>query len=213
MEERHILGRVQRKELTVNAKIIVGPLPLLVLLTACSPGQMSPATADDETPETTRSSAPIERKEIEAAQAKWCAALIEIGKAGAGGGDAKAVAGQVLSSAYDYDSGTVLFKPTLTFGERTFRMTKPGALAYFVGGDPDFPDDKGFALKPWTKCRSEIAGVVENGDMAIAMGNVYLEAANGDKVMVDKTFGYRRTADGALKIVLHHSSLPYTPAK
>ena len=199
----------------MNAKIILGPLPLLVLLSACSPSQMSPATADDETPEAapTQPSAPIERKEIEAAQAKWCAALVEIGKAGAGDGDEKALAGQVLSSAYDYDSGTVLFKPTLTFGERTFRMTKPGALAYFVGGDPDFPEDKGFALKPWTKCRSEIAGVVENGDMAIAMGNVHLEAANGDKVMVDKTFGYRRSEDGDLKIVLHHSSLPYTPAK
>ncbi|MCX5744837.1 MAG: hypothetical protein NT062_20305 [Proteobacteria bacterium] len=47
--------------------------------------------------------------------------------------------------------------------------------------------------------------------MAIAMGNVYFRDAKGTEVKVDKTFGYRRDASGALKIVLHHSSLPYTP--
>jgi hypothetical protein len=31
--------------------------------------------------------------------------------------------------------------------------------------------------------------------------------------MVDKTFGYKRDATGALRIVLHHSSLPYSPSK
>jgi len=33
---------------------------------------------------------------------------------------------------------------------------------------------------------------------------------NGDVVKVDKSFGYRRAGDGSLKLVLHHSSLPYT---
>jgi len=31
----------------------------------------------------------------------------------------------------------------------------------------------------------------------------------GDAVKVDKSFGYRRGAGGSLKLVLHHSSLPY----
>jgi hypothetical protein len=30
--------------------------------------------------------------------------------------------------------------------------------------------------------------------------------------MVDKTFGYQRTDGGSLRIVLHHSSLPFQPA-
>jgi len=119
----------------------------------------------------------------------------------------------VLSKAYDYDAGIVLFKPTLTFGAQTFRPTKQGALAYFVGGDPSFPDDSGFALKQWVKCESKIVGVVVHGDMALAMGNVHLEDAKGSKVTVDKTFGYLRQDDGSLRIVLHHSSLPYVPAK
>ena len=119
----------------------------------------------------------------------------------------------MLSKAYDYDTGTVLFKPTLTFGAQTFRTTKQGALAYFVGGDSSYPDDSGFALKQWVKCEATIIGVVVHGDMALAMGNVHLEDAKGNKVTVDKSFGYLRGDDGSLRIVLHHSSLPYVPAK
>jgi hypothetical protein len=154
----------------------------------------------------------ITAPQIEAAQRAWCDALLEIGRAHATG-SAKAVADRVLATAYAYDRGTVLFKPTLTHSEHTFRLTKAGALAYFVGGDPAFPDDQGFALKPWVKCTPVIAGTFASGDTAIAMGNVYLEDGQGGKVMVDKTFGYQRTADGALQIVLHHSSLPYAPPK
>ena len=36
-----------------------------------------------------------------------------------------------------------------------------------------------------------------------------LTSKNGDVVKVDKSFGYKRAADGSLKLVLHHSSLPY----
>jgi hypothetical protein len=34
----------------------------------------------------------------------------------------------------------VLFKPTLTTGDQTFRTTHKGALSYFVGGDSSFRD-------------------------------------------------------------------------
>ena len=92
--------------------------------------------------------------EVNAAQQAWCDALVQIGKLKEEGGDYKAFASEVLSSAYNYDSGKVFFKPTLTFGDQTFRNDKKGALAYFIGGDPDYPNDKGFALKPWVKARS-----------------------------------------------------------
>ena len=136
-----------------------------------------------------------------------------IGKAGATGGDARGMASQVLSSAYNYDQGTVLFKPTLTHGAQTFRLDKAGAMAYFVGGDPAYANDNGFALKQWVNCEPKIVGVVTRGDMAVAMGNVHLTDVKGNQVKVDKTFGYVRGEDQNLKIVLHHSSLPYDPAK
>lgn len=55
-------------------------------------------------------------------------------------------ASAVLDAAYGYNIGPVLFKPTLTVVPQTFRPTKEGALAYFVGSDKDFPNDSGFAL-------------------------------------------------------------------
>ena len=47
----------------------------------------------------------------------------------------------------------MFFKPTLAYGANAFRSTKKGALSYFIGGDPDFAEDTGFALKRWVKVR------------------------------------------------------------
>lgn len=153
----------------------------------------------------------IDRTEVASAQRAWCDALLSISKASRTG-DPTPLAESVLSTAYDYDQGQVLFKPTLTHGEQTFRMTKRGALAYFVGGDSSYPDDSGFAKRPWVSCQPDLAEVISmSPDHAIAMGKVTLTDEKGTRVNVDKTFGYRRGADGKLRIVLHHSSLAYTP--
>lgn len=168
--------------------------------------------AKTTTPEAVSAGVAIDRAAIETAQRDWCRALVAIGAESTTGGDPAKLARDVLSAAYDYDHGTVLFKPTLTYGEQTFRLDKRGALSYFVGGDDMYPSDKGFARKPWVTCEPKVAGVVINGSFAVAMGNVYFTDSSGGKVMVDKTFGYLRGKDGQLRIVLHHSSLPYTPA-
>jgi hypothetical protein len=96
--------------------------------------------------------------EVNAAQQAWCDALVKIGKLKEEGGDYKAFAEQVLSDAYNYDNGKVFFKPTLAYGDQTFRNDKKGALAYFIGGDTAYPNDKGFALTPWVKARYDNAG-------------------------------------------------------
>ena len=154
--------------------------------------------------------------EVNAAEQAWCDAPIKIGKIKEEGGDYKAFANQVLSDAYNYDFGKVFFKPTLAFGEQTFRNNKKGALAYFVGGAPDYPNDKGFALKPWTKVTYDNAGdknegIQIYGSVAITMGNVYLTAKDGSEVMVDKTWVFKKGKDGKLRIIVHKSALPYNP--
>ena len=110
---------------------------------------------------------------------------------------------------------TLFFKPTLAYGHKAFRPTKQGALSYFVGGDPDFSEDTGFALKHWVKVwydnNTAENGIQIHGELAITMGNVYLVDAAGEKVMVDKTFVFRRCADGRLRLCVHKSALPYTP--
>lgn len=155
--------------------------------------------------------------EVNAAQQAWCDALVEIGKRKEEGGDYKAFAEQVLSEAYNYDSGKVFFKPTLAFGDQTFRNDKKGALAYFVGGDPDYPNDKGFALTPWVKARYDNAGEKNEGiqiygSVAITMGNVWVTGKDGkEEVMVDKTWVFKKGKDGKLRIIVHKSSLPFKP--
>lgn len=172
----------------------------------------SPAAADDHASKATAIYAPITESEVEAAQKAWCGALVAIATEydTKGHGSAKALAGQVLDGAYGYAMGPVLFKPTLTVSPQTFRTTRDGALAYFVGGDKAYASDTGFALKGWRKCETENAGIVITGNTAISMGNVSMWDSKGNMTKVDKTWGYTRGADGQLKIVLHHSSLPYT---
>lgn len=155
--------------------------------------------------------------EVNAAQQAWCDALVKIGQIKEEGGDYKAFAEKVLSDAYNYDYGKVFFKPTLAFGDQTFRNDKKGALAYFVGGDPDYPNDKGFALTPWVKARYDNAG--ENnegiqiyGSVAITMGNVWVTGKDGKEVMVDKTWVFRKGKDGKLRIIVHKSALPFKPS-
>jgi hypothetical protein len=156
-------------------------------------------------------------KEVNDAQQAWCDALVKIGKLKEEGGDYKAFAEQVLSDAYNYDSGKVFFKPTLAFGDQTFRNTKKGALAYFIGGDPAYPTDKGFALTPWVKARYDNAGEKNEGiqiygTVAITMGNVWVTDKNGKEVMVDKTWVFKKGKDGKLRIIVHKSALPYAPS-
>jgi len=154
--------------------------------------------------------------EVNAAQQAWCDALVKIGKMKEEGGDYKAFAEQVLSEAYNYDKGKVFFKPTLAYGDQTFRNDKKGALAYFVGGDPAYPNDKGFALNPWVKARYDNAGEKNEGiqiygSVAITMGNVWVTGKDGKEVMVDKTWVFRKGQDGKLRIIVHKSALPFSP--
>ncbi len=148
---------------------------------------------------------------IESAQEKWGDGLVKISKTHREGGDAKAVATEMLTTLYDFPKGKVLFKPTLTHGENTFRPSFDGALSYFVGGNDAFPEDSGFALNPFDKHRHDIDSFVVNGNVAIVMGHVYLTDPDGKEIMVDKTFAYRLDDDGNLRIITHHSSLPFNP--
>lgn len=151
---------------------------------------------------------PLTNQDVDAAQQAWCDGLLSIAKAHAEGRDYKPIAAAVLSNNYNYDYSIVLFNPTLTFGEQTFRMDREGAAAYFIGGNPKYPNDSGFALKPWVGCRYTNAGVLIDGDFAATMGNVYLTDAKGNVTMVDKFFAFRRGADGKLRIIVHKSAIP-----
>lgn len=153
----------------------------------------------------------LTESEVLAAQKAWGEALVAISREYETGGIDKArkLASTVLDKAYAYNLGPVLFKPTLTEAPQTFRTSKEGALAYFVGHDPKYPSDTGFALKGWRSVEIKNAALQIHGDTANTMGNVMITDKDGKVTTVDKTWTFKKTDDGAVRIVLHHSSLPY----
>jgi hypothetical protein len=154
----------------------------------------------------------ISESEVLAAQKAWGDALVAISTTYETKGldAAKVLAGKVIDAAYGYQFGAVLFKPTLTVAPQTFRTTRAGALAYFVGGDPAFPSDTGFAFKGWRKVEIKNAGIFISGNTATTMGNVLITDKDGKVTIVDKTWQFLKDDNGNLRIILHHSSLPFS---
>jgi len=154
---------------------------------------------------------PISDAEVARAQKIWGDGIVEIGNAYSNNGDYKAVAAEHVDTLYGYDEGAVLFKPTKAAADQ-FRLTEEDALSYFVGGVVE--EDNGFALQPWTAVRFENADIIADDDSALSMGNYFFtDGGTGKEVKVEFVFGYVRGDDGNLLINVHHSSLPYSPAK
>jgi len=156
---------------------------------------------------------PITDTDLAEARKIWGDALVAIAKAYEADGidGARAVAEGALDAAYGYNLGPVLFKPTLASGEKTFRPTREGALAYFVGHDDAYPLDSGFGIRGWREVTSQTSASFIEGDVAMWMGWVTMTDKDGQVTKVDKSWGYKKDTDGTLRIVLHHSSLPYQP--
>ncbi len=155
----------------------------------------------------------ITSEEMRMAREYWGAGKVAISKAFAEGGieAARKVAEAHIDALYGFNLGPVLFKPTMASGEQTFRPTKDGALAYFVGHSEDFPLDGGFAIQGWTSMESVTAAEFIEGKVGMWMGNIILTDKEGNVTKVDKSFGYKKDENGTLRIIQHHSSLPYEP--
>jgi len=153
----------------------------------------------------------INETELVKARTAWGDGLVAISRAydDKGIGEARNLAGSLLDSLYGFEFGPILFKPTLSGGAQTFRTDKDGTLSYFIGHNPEFPQDTGFGLKSWRDVQFETSTIFVEQDVAMWMGWVTFIDRAGDSVKVDKSFGYKRAGDGSLKLVLHHSSLPY----
>ena len=149
----------------------------------------------------------ITREGIEKAQQAWGEGIVAMASAHLEEGDYVGIARNHVETLYAYGLSTVLFKPTLAAVEQ-FRPTFEQALSYFVASNNACPEDKGFAIKGWTKVRFENTDIILDGSTALAMGNYFFTAPEGDEVKVEYTFGYVLDDAGALRINLHHSSMP-----
>ena len=162
--------------------------------------------------------APVTQAEVLACQANWAKAIKTISATYAQKGDYIGAAGEAAGLLYGYGHSNVLFKPTKAT-EHPFRPTGGEAMSYFVGGDVVengyVGEDAGFAInggKGWSDVVFTNHQIELTGPTAIAMGSyVFTDATTNDKVTVEYTFGYKRNADGKVRIFLHHSSVPYSP--
>ncbi len=151
----------------------------------------------------------ISLKDIENIQNEWGTNLVKIGSLKNDLKVCEKETEEMIARLYGFESGKVLFKPTKA-KDSQFRLNFEGAKSYFIGQNPNFSEDKGFALQPWTNVRFENASVILNENSAIAMGNYFFTETNGNEVKVEYTFGYFLDNNDNLKINLHHSSLPYS---
>jgi len=165
--------------------------------------------------------------EIQAAQQAWCAGLVAVSQANVQEGPVAMTAEAItmITNLYDYlDGGNVFFRPTLTEGDGTFRPTFNSALSYFVGSEnvtwpggtvpTEYQNDDGFAKNnitaaTFTNTSTQYATFQIFGNIGITMGNVTL-TVGGAPIVVDKTFIFRKNAQGNLKIILHKSALSNT---
>ncbi|MCG8698181.1 MAG: hypothetical protein MI922_09015 [Bacteroidales bacterium] len=151
----------------------------------------------------------IKTKIIET-QNKWAEGVVAIGGLMNNMDECKKAAKDFIKEMYAYEFTTVIFKPTKA-AEIQFRGTPESALSYFVGSNPNYSEDNGFALAPWKKIVFDNQGFIIDYDMLCASGNYYFTDSYDNTIKVEYTMGFIKDKNGKLKINLHHSSLPYSP--
>jgi len=139
-------------------------------------------------------------------QKEWASGIVKMGKLSNDRDSLESFTSNFLDKIYDFDN-QVLFKPTKAANEQ-FRNSKGSAYSYFIAGDNrECQEDNGFALSNWTEILFDNSNIIINEDIAIAMGN-YTFKNEASKIKVEYSFVYKNYGN-EIKIILHHSSLPY----
>lgn len=149
----------------------------------------------------------VEEREVLEAQDLWASGVVQIGALETWDKSREA-ASKFIRDLYGYDTTRVLFKPTLA-RQVPFRHTFEGALSYFVGRNDQFPEDQGFALRPWSSIAFHNSGILTFEDFAMASGIYTLTDLEGVQTDAEYSFVYQKDGEGKLHIVVHHSSLPF----
>ena len=141
-------------------------------------------------------------------QKQWANGIIQIGKAYLDKRDYIYLTNQFLDKLYCFKQGKVLFKPTKVTNKQ-FRRNKSEFISYFIGHNKVSDEDKGFALEPWKSIYFENFDFMIFKNISFSMGNYYFIDYQEVKIKVEYSFGYILDKESKLKIVFHHSSIPY----
>lgn len=174
----------------------------------------------------------VSKEQIDAHQAAWVDTLLKIGELGPPTDERceeiSKYTRESLVRLYGFGSRTVLFNPTLTYGDNLFRNSLDLAESYFIGrcARERVDGDTGFAFAPTNSSIETWKGYervhIDNinyltggkGDefckTPAAQERFTLFSREGSVVSVDKTFVYSME-NGRVELAVHHSSLKYKP--
>lgn len=146
------------------------------------------------------------REDVLNIQREWANGIIKMGKLSNDRDELEIFTKEFLKKNYDFEN-QVLFKPTKA-KDIQFRNDLESAISYFIGGsNRKCEEDLGFALSKWIDIKFENSDIIINDHIAHAMGN-YTFKSQTSEVKVEYSFSYK-SYDTGLKIILHHSSIPY----
>ncbi|MDG2475785.1 MAG: hypothetical protein P8M27_02240 [Flavobacteriaceae bacterium] len=148
----------------------------------------------------------LTKEDIIKAQKEWAEGIIKMGKISNDRLSLESFVSDFLDNAYNFQAD-VLFKPTKAKAEQ-FRNDKESATSYFIAGNnKKCEEDEGFALSKWLKVTFNNSNIIINQNQGLAMGNYTFE--NDDTIIkVEYSFGYIKVNE-SVKIILHHSSIPF----
>ena len=141
-------------------------------------------------------------------QKEWANSIIKIGKAYLAKKDYVLVTEKFIDRLYCFEGGKILFKPTKA-SNKQFRKEKNEFISYFIGHNKVSSEDKGFALEPWKSIYFENFDFTTFENVLFTMGNYFFTNYRGEKIKVEYSFSYKFDKEKNLKIIHHHSSVPY----
>ncbi|CAL1154449.1 unnamed protein product [Cladocopium goreaui] len=139
----------------------------------------------------------ITEEEVKSVQAAWANAIRSISKTYLEGGDYVAAAAKAAGELYGYGHTNVLFKPTKAAWANAIKSI---SKTYLDGGD---------YVAAAAKAAGELYGYGHT-DVLFKPTKAAEAQFHGSKTKVEYTFGYKKNADGKVRIFLHHSSVPYS---
>ena len=153
------------------------------------------------------SSAEISEKIVDI-QKQWADCIVAIGKAYLDKKDYVNITEKFIDDLYYFQYGKILFKPTKA-SHRQFRTKKNEFISYFIGHNKISDEDKGFALEPWKNIVFENFDFTVLENVILSIGNYFFTNYQNENVKVEYSFGYKFDNEKKLRIIFHHSSIPY----
>lgn len=148
----------------------------------------------------------ITHSEIKAFQKNWSKAFVKIGTIRKKK-KLKTYCSKFVDKYYN-KFPAVLFKPTL--GKITPRRRKKDIMSFFI--TKEINGNTGFALNPWKSVEWNNTNILIKEHFAICMGHYKFisNTSSKENIIAEYSFVLKKSKkNNKLKLILHHSSIPY----